>query len=176
MLSGWQAAHRLIWLRAQACGFVSSRGISGTALVELRDAARAVLLLSLGHDEHSSGAAGKYCSAASTRLALRPSAPPFAASSCASAWAVGLARAWPRTLVIADGHASALERCWRAAASKMAAALSLQPWQLLIGQWLLSIELRRHAGRHGGSLQRPPERSTAWSQPRCPSWGQCGCL
>ena len=31
------------------------------------------------------------------------------------------------------------------------------------------IELRRHAGRHGGSLQRLRERSAAWSQPQCPS-------
>ena len=70
--------------------------------------------------------------------------------------------------VIANGSV-ALGRCSWAAASNERAALSLQRWQLPTDQRQLLIELRRHAARHGGSLQRLRERSAAWSQPQCPS-------
>ena len=67
-----------------------------------------------------------------------------------------------------DVGTSAHERCSWAAGSRQAAALSLQRWQLPRWRQQLLLELHRHAGRLGGSLQRHRGRSVAQSPPRGP--------
>ena len=62
----------------------------------------------------------------------------------------------------------ALARALRAAASKGAAASSMRPWHRRQPQRRRSLELRQHARRHGGSLQRNRGRSVAPSAPQCP--------